>query len=99
MSEMIESINSDEGTISGMVVADPEPRKGQVITVLRSGARIVESSDRPQDAARIRASSLRVDGQTLQLYDDAVLEDPDGSVVMHLTCADLTDAVMVGWTE
>lgn len=99
MSEMIESINSDEGTIPGMVVADPEPRRGQVITILRSGARIVERTADPQSAARIRASSLRVDGQALSLYEDAVLEDADGSVLMHLTCADLTDAIMVGWTD
>lgn len=90
---------ADEGTIPGMVVADPEPHKGQVIIVLRSGARIVEHSANPCSDAHIRAASLRVDGQTMALYDDAVLEDADGSVLMHLTCADLTDAVMVGWTE
>lgn len=98
MDEMMESINSDEGTIPGMVVADPEPRKGRVITILRSGARIVESSQNPQQDARLRASTLR-EGNTVALYDDAVLEDPDGSVLMHLTCAQLTDAVMVGWTD
>lgn len=97
MENFTENPSAEEPT--NIVIGDPEPRKGKVVSILRSGARIVEYSANPAVGARLRAESLRVDGETMALYEDAVLEDADGSVILHLTCADLTDVVMVGWSE
>lgn len=72
--------------------------KGKAVVMLRSGASIEIETPTPRHTAEI-LTQRAAEGVLVAFVGDAVLKDADGSVIMRLASAQLTDAVMVGWTE
>lgn len=71
------------------------PKNGKAIIFLHSGARIEMATPHPE-ADAVTLSIAAKDGDWAA-FRDAALYAADGTEIMRLTCADLTDAVMVGW--